>query len=273
MKKLIYLLICLSLILTTSLTLLSCADNSGARDNQNDPDTTTSKDENDEPVLEAEPMRIEEGYAVISQSDFKIKVTEDEKTTLRAARIATLKNVDGEHAVYIDVLDDELKVKVFKIFRGRAVVELYREDTLAVVLVNVTFDKKLVMSTNFYKVSDQQQMTDGSYREVENVGFLKIGDVNGASFNGSVADSSAIRGCEMGVAVFFNKTINNVSEAKALKNDSSCILLADSISATDGKNTYSDTEKVASLFDFDNDEFIRTKLNFDYVLSMYSLSR
>ena len=138
-------------------------------------------------------------------------------------------------------------------------------------LVNVTFDKKLVMSTNFYKVSDQQQMSDGSYKEAENLGFFGIGDVKGTSLNGSVADAAAIRRYEPDVANFFNQTINKVSEVKALKNDSSCILLADSISAADGKNTYSDTEKTASLFE--NEEFVNTKLNFDHVLSMYSLSR
>lgn len=272
MKKLIYLLICLSLILTTSLTLLSCADNSGARDDQNDTDTTTaSKDENDEPLLEAEPMRIDEGYTVISQSNFKIKVTENEETTLRWARIATLKDADGESAVYIDVLDDELKIKALDKWRGRVVVELCRDDTLAVMQVIVTADKRLLMSTSLLYVTDQYQKSDYTYGSDRGVDFFSVAFGYGTSDKGSVESAAAIRKSEQKVINFFHETVAYVNEVKAFKPKSTYILLADTFSQADISKTYSDTEKTASLFE--NEEFVNTKLNFDHVLSIYSLSR
>lgn len=268
MKKLISLLICLSVILTMSLTLLSCADNNGAKDSQND---ATTNDKKDDPVLTPEDMKIEDRYVVISEDSFKIKVTEDEKTTLCNARVATLKNDNGEHATYIDVLDDELKVKVFKIYRGRTVVELVGDDRLAIMNVNILPDKSLVMVTNLVNITDKRPNTDGSYDDVENVDFYSVAFGYGTSLNGSVANSAAIRRYESDVANFFNETVNEVSEVKAFKPNSTCVLLADSYSEADKAMTYSDTEKTASLFE--NEEFVRTKLNFDYVLSLYSISR
>lgn len=273
MKKLICLLMCLSVALTMLLTLLSCADNNNAKDPQNDADitTTATKDDNDDLVLNPEAMKIEDGYTVTSEDSFKIKVTEDEKTALCTARVATLKNADGEHALYIDVLNEELKVKVFKIWRGRAVVELYRDDTLAIMTVNVTSDKRIVMSTNFFNVSDKQPMSDGMYKDVESIGFFGIGDINGTSLNGSLESSSAINRYEQNVINFFYTTSEKVGEVKALKPDTPCVLLADSFSDSGNDMTYADTKKVASIFE--NESFVTSKLTFDYVLSLFSITR
>ena len=268
MKKLISLLICLSVVLTTSLTLLSCADNNRANDPQNDATTTPPSDE---PVLDPEPMRIEDGYTVVSQSSFKIKVTEKEKTTLCTARIATLEDADGESAVYIDVLDDEFKIKVFDRWKGRVVVELCRDDTLAVMQVIVTAEKRLFMGTNLVYVTDKYQKADFTDAYDDGVGFNSVAFGYGTSLNGSVANSAAIRRYELDVANFFNETINEVSEVKAFKPNSTYVLLADTFSQADVSKTYADTEKVASLFG--NEDFVRTKLNFDHVLSLYSISR
>lgn len=278
MKKLISLLICLSIVLTTSLTLLSCTENSGEKKPaSNNADTTTlGKDDPDPtpdptPELTPEDMKITEGYTVVSQSSFQIKVTEAEKTSVQTARVATIKKADGEQGIYIDVLDDELKVKLFKIWRGRGIVERYSDDTLAIMVVNVNADKKLVMSTNLVKVTDKYMKTDGSFEQKQEVGFYSVDTELGTSLNGSVADSAAIRRYEGDVANFFNTTVNDVNVAKALKPDTPCVLLADSYSSADANKTYSDTEKVASIFD--NEEFVSQKLTFDHVLSLYSISR
>lgn len=268
MKKLISLFICLSVILTMSLTLLSCADNSGANGTQNDASTS---DKNDDPVLTPEAMKIEDRYVVISEDSFKIKVTEDEKTTLCNARVATLKNDNGEHATYIDVLDDELKVKVFKIYRGRTVVELVGDDMLAIMNVNILPDKQLVMFTDFVRVTDHRPNLDGSYDDVENVSFYSAYDGVGATLIDHVMNSFMIMRLETDVIAYFHETITEFSMLRSLKPTSTCVLLADSYSEADKAITYSDTEKTASLFE--NEDFVRTKLNFDYVLSLYSISR
>ena len=74
---------------------------------------TTGETENTEPPIvdgSTPEMQIEDGFVVLSTESISILVTENYSEKVHTARVAALKNENGEHALYCDVLADDNKI-------------------------------------------------------------------------------------------------------------------------------------------------------------------
>ncbi len=110
----------------------------------------------------AEPIAPGEGWAVTAETSFEVKLMNKSGEVSRVARVAAIKSSEGEHSIYIDVLDEEGKILHSLNQRGRGFVfalgEVINPDeapkAIAVLTTNVLKDKRLTSQLLYYSFGD-----------------------------------------------------------------------------------------------------------------------
>ena len=243
MKKSVSLFCTLTALL---LLLASCMNHDPSDTNTTtDPITKESEALSSESVEEpAIKMEIEEGYTVMASANFTIDVTEKGETTPLPARVAILQDANGNHAVYVDVLQN-VSVKTSRMWRGDCLLYLVNNNQL--ILFNCFYNPdqrgngSLVCQN--YQVTDEDFMNGGTKDTVELQLLPSEGSIDHWYCDFSVRGPAQIDSHKVNVLNFFS----NYQEVFSQYAERGTVyLLADSYTTPkDAPAVYDSTEKKA----------------------------
>ena len=159
-----------------------------AKQNDGDDSTTDPSDNNNQASSE---MAIEEGYTVIATETLTIPVTVDKVKINHTARVAALRNTEGQNALYFDVLSADNKVLTSLTWKGCYQLFLNSEGVL--ILMRTMITPTTQNGTVLYQLFDVSDMKYSNYDVIE----LEIPQINsvpgeGESLSFSVGSDAAM---------------------------------------------------------------------------------
>lgn len=294
LKALIALLLCVFSVLM----LFACVDNSeknpgGTQDSS--PEQTTAPEQTTEPeqttapaattdaqttlpeetsisVPNAEPMKLDEGYSVTSEKAFKITGTEKKQKITLIARVATLKNESGEHALYLDILNDDGTVRDFKRWKGRCQLHINHKGVLYVFRINIQSDLKTngLAHVLQYNISDIDSSSNNS-EPLEMAKIVMLYGMPNQKF--ALNNNTAIASSERLLSIFFHRyddvLLSAANENKDYEGGKEFIyLIADTYSDAEKDMTYSPDSKTPRI-DLTIRE-VKAKFTIEYILELFS---
>jgi len=154
-------------------SIVSCADPSGAGLSGDDVTTdmpnsamgeplyeTTSPKNPDTSIVEPEQapvMAIEDGYTVVAEQNINLLVTENREKINHTARVAVLQSESGENALYLDVLTADNQIMASVIWKGYY--QLFVNDEGILMLLRLWMSPITQRGTavyQFFTVSDRK---------------------------------------------------------------------------------------------------------------------
>ncbi|MBE6551382.1 MAG: hypothetical protein E7665_04530 [Ruminococcaceae bacterium] len=253
----------ISLLLTALMVFLSCAPAGAPLSGTSDIGISLNNTATGEKPSQAEPIAPGEGWQVTAETSFKVSLMNKSGEGTGIARVAAITSSEGEHSIYIDILDEDGKVLHSLMQRGRGFVFALGEEpsAIAVLTTNVLKDKRLASQIMYYSFGDSvvnRIASDGrmgvSDEKAEPAGIavrrIKNGSRQGGGWvslgNANVADKA-------GVAFSQNNYAHYTSQLQELlynesKNGSTYFYtLLDSYTEKDTVKVYTPHDKVIAL--------------------------
>lgn len=212
-------------------------------------------------------MQLENGYSVTSETSFDFSFTENKEKKPCTARLATLKSSEGEHALYLDIMENG-EIVHSKHWYGRCQAFI-SENVIIIFRVNINSEKTGMAAIEFYEVSDTRLTQSGqfgqSYTEehLESPEIVKVLADNDASINLALQTEAAI-------AAHKAQFINFISKVQQVfyKPEKSQYLIADSFSDPEKEQTFHPSEKIATP-DFE-DKTVMDRYTVEYFMSVFT---
>ena len=171
-----------------------------------------------------------EGYTVISQISFDMNITEKGSKIKSKARVALLKDQNGNSGIYMDVLDADGKIKCSKQWDGVGQVffDTKEGNSFIVFRVNANENKAGKIACEYYSVSDIKfTMGVGTYTEeqLDSVQILNDPRMDKAGFDFNMTDAQSLLRYTMNFINFFDQFEEILY--KTTKNEHEYYLIAD----------------------------------------------
>lgn len=131
-------------------------------------DETTDPTENtDPPVVDGSmpEMQIADGFRVLSTENLSILVTEDHSKKMHVARVAALKNENGEQALYFDALSNDNKILSSIMWRGYY--QLFVNNDGLLILMRISVSPTTQRGTAIYQLYEVSDSKISGYDVVE----------------------------------------------------------------------------------------------------------
>lgn len=286
MKSNLKVLIALLLCISSMITLFACVDTSeknpgGTQDSF--PEQTTAPEQTTDPEkateaittapVKGETMKIEAGYTVTSEITFTTIGIEKKETLTLTARVATLVNEAGEHALYLDILNTYGAILDFKIWKGRCQLHVNNEGELFIFRINVKNDLTTGSAeSSVYNITDTKVELSGEMFTSDHAKIIKVETSYDASVNFSLQNSAQIAVSKNNIKNFFDKydhllTIASQEETEEEKGKGYVYLIADTYSDAGKDMTYHPDSKTPRP----NLEIkeVKEKYTVDYIVDLF----
>lgn len=209
-------------------------------------------------------MVIEEGYTVISSNTLTVPVTIDKVKVNHTARVAALRNAEGNNALYLDVLSADNKVITSITWKG--CYQLFINDEGVLILLRLSIlpaNQRGTISYVLYEISD----TKFSNYDIIELESPQINPVAGEGKNLTFAvGSPAALGMYEYHFLDFAYSFQDALK-REIKDGHDIYMIADCYLNPTTPTVYSDTEKVPSP-DFE-DKNIIDKYTLTYAASLF----
>ena len=145
-----------------------------------DNETTDQTENTDPPVVDGSmpEMQIADGFTVLTTENLSILVTEDHSKKMHVARVAALKNENGEHALYFDVLANDNKILSSVTWKGYY--QLFVNNDGLLILMRISVSPTTQRGTALYQLYEVSDSKISGYDVVE----LEAAQINAVAGEG-----------------------------------------------------------------------------------------
>lgn len=228
---------------------------------------TTDKTENTDPPIIDGPMpdmQIADGFSVISTENLSILVTEDYSKMTHVARVAALKNENGEQALYFDVLTSDNKILSSITWRGYY--QLFVNNDGLLILMRISVSPTTQRGTALYQLYEVSDSKISGYDVVE----LEAAQINAVAGEGKTINftvgSHAATAIYEGLFLNFTYAFRDELHKEADKGHEVYLIADNYLNPTDPK-VYSDKQKMP-VPDFE-DKSIVEKYELEYAIGLF----
>ena len=177
-----------------------------------------------------EEVAPKEGYTVISHISFDVNITENGSNEKSKARIALLKDQNGNSAMYLDVLDAYGKIKCSKQWDGFGQIFFDTNDANSFIVfrVNAKENERGQIACEYYTITDiKYTMGVGTYTEekLDSVRILNDPRLDKAGFYFNMTEPQSLLRYRMDFINFFDQFEEILY--KTTKNEKEYCLIAD----------------------------------------------
>lgn len=231
-----------------------------------DNETTDQTENTAPPVVDGSmpEMQIADGFTVLTTENLSILVTEDHSKKMHVARVAALKNENGEHALYFDVLTNDNKILSSVTWKGYY--QLFVNNDGLLILLRISVSPITQRGTALYQLYEVSDSKISGYDVVE----LETPQINAVAGEGKTINftvgSPAATAMYEGLFLDFTYTFRDELKKEADKGHE-VYLIADNYLNPAEPKVYSDKQKMP-VPNFE-DKSIVEKYEWEYAIGLF----